>query len=275
MDYTVKTIAEIDDQLQAEATGKIENLSTSNQAEWKIWTWVLASAIRMFQVLQAAFISTINSMLVSSATGSKAWYASTIKNFELNNTLVVLPNGEAGYEISNPANRIVTHVAIIEDLENNKVLVKVAKTVDNITTALTEYERLMLFNYIESIKILGTYIELNSNLPDLIKYNITVYYDIAFDEATVQQSIIAALDNYRKSIDFNAIIYKQKFIDIFMHVPGVVTVNLNTLSAKIDGSETWTAIAVQYQLNAGYFNFMALDAQTNNSVLTLTPINEL
>jgi hypothetical protein len=57
-----------------------------------------------------------------------------------------------------------------------------------------------------------------------------------------------------------------------MQAEGVVSIKLNDFKGKPDADAEFANIDVVYQLAAGYYNYVAIDAETNPSVLTL--INE-
>jgi hypothetical protein len=270
--YNIQSIEDINSELQAQAEASIDGLSTSPVAEWKLWTYVMALAVRIMQVIQSKFVEEVENKLTFQRQGSRGWYAEMAKKFQYGYNLILKSDNTVGYEIDDPASRIVAVAAVIEETASGTVKMKVARFINGLLSEFTTEQRLAFSNYIESIKFAGTKIDITSTSADLIKYQITIYYDPAYNADLIKANVLQALNSYRESIGFDGYIYKQRLIDAIMGVSGVVTLDLVSLQSQKAGEPVFTDIGVKYELGAGYFNYTGENGE-NASVLTLTPIN--
>ena len=270
--YNVQSIEDINAELQTQANASIEGLSSSPVAEWKLWTYIMAFAVRILQVIQSKFVEEVENKLTFQRQGSRGWYAEMAKKFQYGHNLVLKSDNTVGYDIDDPAARIVAVVAVIEETVSGTVKMKVARLINGLLSEFTTEQRLAFSNYIESIKFVGTRIDITSNAADLIKYQLSVFYDPAFNADTIRAGVISALDAYRESIGFDGFIYKQRLLDAVMGIDGVVTIDLVSLQSQKAGEPAFSDIGVKYEIGAGYFNYTD-QAGENASTLTLTPIN--
>jgi hypothetical protein len=270
--YNVQSIDDINSELQVQANASIEGLSTSPVAEWKLWTYIMAFAVRILQVIQSKFVQEVDNKLTFQRQGSRGWYAEMAKKFQYGYNLVLKSDNTTGYDIDDPTSRIVAVVAVIEEPASGTVKMKVARVVNGLLSEFTTEQRLAFSNYIESIKFVGTKIDITSTSADLIKYHLNVYYDPTFNTDSIKASVLAALNIYKESIGFDGFIYRQRLIDVVMGVTGVVTTDLVSLQSQRSGEPGFTDIGVKYEIGAGYFNYTG-EAGENQSMLTLIPIN--
>jgi hypothetical protein len=270
--YNVQSIDDINTELQAQANSSIDGLSTSPAAEWKIWTYIMSLAVRIMQVIQAKFVSEVDSKLTFQRQGTSGWYAEMARKFQYGYNLIVKSDNSVGYEVDDPEARIVAAVAVVEEPTSGTVKIKVARLVNGKLNEFTTEQRLAFQNYVESIKFVGTKTDIVSQTADLIKYSLNVYYDPSFNSDLLSTNIQAALSAFRDNIGFNGFIYRQKLIDAVMQVEGIVTVDLVSLQSQKAGEAVFSDVGVKYEIGAGYFNYTDLSGD-NASVLSLTPIN--
>jgi len=273
-------INEIQEELNTEAIALMQakgvTLSTSAVAEWKIWTYIMAVAVKLVKVIINAFTADIMVKITNTRVGSLPWYASESKKFEYGNHLILLSDGSLGYLIPNPELRIISNAAVTENTETGDVYIKVCKINESgVLVKLDDAELLAFKNYINDIKTAGTKISIISYDADYIKYNMVVYYNLGYDPVALKAEVLAALETYKVNLDFNGTVYKYKLLEAILEVPGVVTVNTTLMQSRAyNGS--YTDMGTKTELASGYFNFASESGTPPDvSVLTMTPIDQL
>jgi len=267
MDTIPEDVGTIQQNIDNEALSKFPGLNTSDASEWRNWTYIFAVAIRSIQILIANFKQWIDDRLSYLRPGTIGWYAELAKSYQDGYDLIVKEDGSLGYAIEDPASKIISAVSVTESAEGF-VVFKVARTVNDILEPLTQDQLLRFKNYIELVKFVGTKTSSISISADTIFYNITVYHNPSFEASGIENTVLAVIDQFKQSIGFDGVIYKQKLIQAIMAVDGVGTVVLNSLDAMSFGG-TYEPVDVLYTLSSGYFNW------DEASTLTVTSISEL
>lgn len=262
-----ENVNDISQQLESEARAKFPQLSNSSVAEWKLWTGIMAIAIRAIQVVVDNFRAVVEQRLTYLRPGTLGWYVEISRSFQFGYSLQIKDDGSLGYTITDESARIVSAVAISES--EDAVVIKVAKTDGSNLIEFTPSERLAFQNYIESVKFVGTKTNIVSTAADMVRYQLVVYYDPAFDVSVLQTNIDQALISYKDNLGFDGVIFTQRLLQILLAVPGVVTLSLNSFTVAPSGGG-WSSIGLKYETQAGYFNY-----DYDNSSLVLTPVNEL
>lgn len=259
-----RTIKQIFEGITAELRVKHPTLSTSAVAEWRLLTWIIATAIHTFELLLDAFRLEIDAAADKITPGTVRWYVEQCKRFQNGHELLFnTQTAQLYYAKDDPASRIVSVVAITETSE--KLSIKVAKLdSQNKIVPLTADELYNFTGYIDSIKFAGIETLTTSTTADRLRYIVNVIYDPSIPVTTVRGSVLLALDNFRTSLDFNSILYKQRLVDAIMQVKGVVTVDLQQLARKGTSMADYTIIGVSDELESGYFDY------AEDSTLTLT-----
>ncbi|WP_297096363.1 hypothetical protein [uncultured Draconibacterium sp.] len=249
-----RTTQEIYDGLVAKKNEQIPELSDSQSAEWRLWLWVFAYGVYLFELVLDLLKSDVENLLSNKQAGSLIWYIDKAKEFQLNDSLVVNSKGILSYAVIDEEKQIVKHASATE--QDGELLLKVAKYDDNgdlVPLSLTNGEFLHFQRYIENVKFAGTSISITTLDADIINYDITVYYDPAYLPEAVEQAVIANLDAFRLELDYEGYFYPSDFVKAITSVPGVKTVKVNALTGT-QGVDT-EAIDVSYLVKAGYYNF--------------------
>jgi hypothetical protein len=250
-----RTTQEIYDGLAAKREEYIPEISSTSQAaEWRLWLWIFAYGIYLFELVLDVLKSDVETKLATKQAGSLEWYVDKAKAFQLGYSLTVNTKGILAYAIIDESKQIVKHASVSE--QNGGILLKVAKYDDNDALAplsLTNGEFLQFQRYIENVKFAGTDITVTTLNADVIDYDITVYYDPAYLPEGVNQEVLNRLESFRLELGFDGIFYSSDFVKAILEVTGVKTVKVNSLTGT-QGVNT-TAIDVSYSVEAGYFNF--------------------
>lgn len=234
---------EIIDNVQSDATlydptnttpSKRGLTSTSAVAIWRLWTFIVATAIGAFEQLLDIYQSTIEAKMIEAPAGTNAWLRSRVLLFQydavtpqyiqFNNT-----NYSFYYDVPNTALCIVTSCAVITN-PNKVVLVKVAKG-GSTPVPLSSLEKAALTTYLDYINFAGVYFELISADADFIMVGADIYYDGQFASVIVQ-NVKDAINNYVQNLPFNGLIVLSKLEDAIQSVQGVNDVVFSNVEAR-------------------------------------------
>jgi len=108
-----------------------------------------------------------------------------------------------------------------------------------------------------------------STNEDSLRYNLDVYFEPSVPTTIVRSNIQEALEQFKSSLGFDSMIYKQRFIDSVMSASGVVTCELKALERKGATDGDYIPVGIYSELEAGYFEY------DQDSVLTLKSVKEL
>lgn len=264
-----RTIKEIQEAIIEELTVCRSGLSPSSVAEWRLWTYVVAGAIHVFEVILEQFRTEVDAAADKITPGTVRWYVEQCKRFQNGHELLFNDTtAQLYYDQDDPAARIVDVVAVTEGKEY--LSIKVAKLNEqNKLVPLTTDELYNFTGYIDSIKFAGIETITVSTNADKVRYNAEVYYDPAIPVTTVRERVLTALDTFRSKQDFNSMFYRQRFADAIMKVVGVTTVEIKSLERKSNSMEGFVPVGIADELEAGYFDY------TDDSTLTLTLTSDI
>lgn len=251
-------------------------VSSSLVAEWKLWRDTIVNADYSFEVVQDVFKGDLQTYVDTQRIGTISWWADTALAFQYGDTLLINNEGILYYASIDSTKQIIK-LARAKEVESGgvvTVVIKVAKIVNDVVTALSSAEMLGFSDYMRSAKIVGTRLELISLPADTIHYEIDVIYNSEVPQTTVEANVLAALDALRTKRGFDPTFYRtaandsdgnpQGFENAIVSATGVVAVRVNVLNGTPSGGSP-TAITLGYELAAGYFNY------DEGSTITLTP----
>lgn len=264
-----RTIKEIQDTMKADLETNGIRLSDSAVAENKLWTFVVATAIHLFELTLDLFRKEIDLLTNKITPGTTRWYAEMCYRFQNGCELLFDPKTAMLYYSRDvPEARIISIVAITEG--NNKLTIKAAKKNDaGKIVPLSPDEKHNFSGYIDSVKFAGVQTGIISTTEDKIRYDMEVFFDPAVPVTTVRDNILAALESFKTTLGFDSMLYTQKLIDAVMSASGVVTVCLNSLSRKGNSDTEFKDVNVFTELESGYYEY------DGECILTLTSVKEL
>lgn len=256
-----RTIEEIQEVITGNAKQNISGLSNSKTAEWNLWASIVATAIHAFELIMELFAKEIDALTTRITPGTIRWYAEMCKRFQNGDTLA-FDTGTAllYYPKKDPAKQIIAVAAVSEKQDTaGAVSIKVAKKdAQGHIVELSPSELYNFKNYIDSIKFAGSRTEVNSTKADLIYYDLTVYHDTTKSSEEIRGDITKALEQFKVSIDFDGVLYRQKLLDAVMDVAGVTTCALNALEQhtyKDQDPSVWHSVDTHALLESGYFDW--------------------
>lgn len=265
-----RTINEIQNEMISSVQEKTGlTFSKSKVAEWRLWTYVFAAAIHAFEIILDMFRSEIDTLTNKITPGTIRWYAEMCYRFQNGYELLFDENkAMLYYPVIDPDAQIVKIVAIRE--EKNKLVIKAAKQdKDGKIIPLDLEEKYNFASYIDAIKFAGVDTNVISTSEDKLRYNLEVYFEPSIPASLIRQNILDALKEFKSSLGFDSMIYKQRFIDAVMGAEGVVTCNLLSLEHKGATDEDFLPVGIFSELESGYFEYDA------DSDIILKSIKEL
>ena len=260
-----RSVAEIQNQMLADLQANAPELhSVSQSAIYKLITYIVASAIHLFELILSDHKKDVDKVLKENRFGLLPSYILLVKNFQVDHDLVI-KDGVPAYAEIDEEKKIIQKVAVID--RGNGLKIKVAKLHDGLLCPLSDKEQLQLDNYLEKTKIAGTEIELVNLSADEIIYQIDVYFDAIYKSSEVQDNLTATLGAFRDKDDFDSYFNRNDFLEAIRSTTGVVDANIKVLQGK-QGANI-EDINLRYDVKAGYYNY------SDTSVLNMINANEL
>lgn len=275
-----RTIETIQESINGDVENKWNGISKSRSAEWKSWTFIVAAAIHAFELIFDLFRKEVDALTNKITPGTLRWYAEMCKRFQNGDKLEFDKNTALlYYPVKNEDRQIIKVASVSEGMEANALFIKVAKYKDNNTKEYCELEEDELANfrsYMDAVKFAGCNTEIISTYADLLCYSLVVYHDPAIPDKIIEEDVQKALNDFKDSIDFDGVVYRQKIIDAVMAVDGVTTCVLKSLrqhSYQSGDAGDWKEIDTHATLDAGYFNWSEMAG--NKCDLQVKTINKL
>jgi hypothetical protein len=258
-----RSVTEIYNQIIAEKASytELNDLNSNSQtAIWRLFCYIIAAAINVFEQLQDVFKTEIEGIVLNNYIGTAKWIKTKCDEFQYNATTPQLlelneSNTKIGYATVNENLRIITRCAVATDI-NKIVNIKVAKSEP--PTTLSAPEETALEAYLLELIPAGVNYNVVNVTSDKLYLAGTIYYDGQYS-STIQDAVELSINNYLANLDFNGSI---KVVDIQIAIR-------NTLGVKdIDITDIWLR-ANSLPLANG---FKMVDNGTL-SIIALTPVS--
>lgn len=280
-----RTVDQIKAQMLAEkqAQSSLNALSSTSQtAFWNLYIYLVAVAINIFEQILDLFKVDIETIAYNSYPGSPQWIKQQVLNFQYSATtpqnVTYNPvTNIIGYSTINTVLRIVTRCSV-NRFVNKIVVVKAAK--GTTPTALTTLEKNALQSYLYDIGFAGIDYNVVSNAADKLSLTGVVYYEGAYS-ATIQASVITAINTYLSNIPFDGIVTTNGVIDAVTNVAGVIDFAPTIIGVRKDSvvfanrsflyNLSSNINLVKYQTDAGYIVEETTSGQGFTNTLTFTP----
>lgn len=261
------------EQIKTDVTAKLQTsftLSTSATAEWRLWVHCMAYAIYMFEVTLDVFKSEMDADIKKTTAGTLTWYNDKCYEFQQGHELLFnTTTGLLEYGRIDEASRVIK-IASVNVNTGGILFFRVAtKDESGSIVPITNMQLINFKNYIDAVKFAGTKSTIISTDADLVRYEMTVYYNPATPVETIRTNVLAALEEFKTSQKFGGVIYRHKMLEAVTSVNNVITGKLTALTRKGTEDSEFIDIDTLAYLHAGYFNY------TDDSTLTLTSINDI
>jgi hypothetical protein len=232
--------------------------SPSATAIWRLWTFVVATAIHLHEVLWDTFRIELITIVNRGSFGSEGWLVRKAFEFQYDSVTpqvldVDVNTFEAKYVVEDPNLRIITR-ASCSSSPDGSIALKVVKGVSPNLVPLVTDELDAMKSYIDRIKMAGQRVNVLSNLPDRLYIDLDIYYDAQNNLNIVRNNIKAAINTYLNELDFDGVVYYQRVVDAIQSVPGVNDVVINEMAgrAQTDSFEARTIFIKDYFPSSGY-----------------------
>jgi len=256
----LRSLTDIHNELIAakEAEPKLAALnSPSRFAIWRLWLYVVATAIWTVEQLFVRHQSEVQALIDQNIFGSAEWFVQKVKAFQYGDDLVRnLETGGLTYETINPTKQIITHAAITVARGDIQVAtIKVAKTLNGEPNQLSPNELTAVRGYIDRLQPPGATIVVNSLPADIVRLSLDVYYNPLFDVQTLQTEVENVVQRYFDNLPFDAQILRSKIGDtILAGVSGVNDVVISLFEARAVGG-AFAPVERVYIPESGYIKF--------------------
>ena len=227
--------------------------SPSATGIYKLIEYLVAVALWVHETLWDRFVADVNALIAAAPAGTPGWYAARALEFQLGDTLSILPSGKPGYVAGTTGAKIVTRATAKENDLTGKLFIKVAKdgAAPGTLAALAAPELVQVQGYFALLRFAGTRLEVVSRDADRLQLTATIYYDPLLNVPAFTAAVVLAIQNYLAQLDFAGLVYVAKIEDAIQAVPGVADVQLVRVAART-GTAAPTLIPRVYETAAGY-----------------------
>ena len=208
--------------------------SDSHRAIWRLWAWITAVSIAIFEQLLDVFTTNIETTVSKSPAASTLWVQDKMFKFQYDATnpqVVQLINTIPQYPVIDETKRIITACSVTSGL-SNVVNVKIAKS--DPYQALSVGELSAARDYITTIGCAGITYTCISLDADRIYIDAEIFYKGQYS-AIIQQSVIDTLNNYLQTLsktNFDGSIKMSDLEAVIRNVAGVVDVVMNNVKTR-------------------------------------------
>lgn len=258
-----RTITQILTQMEDElaAQSSLSGLNSPSQtAIYRLWMYIMASAIYFHETLWDIFKTEIETIVDNAPIGTDGWVQQKCFEFQYDSVtpqVITLNDFVPSYNPVDESLRIITRCSV-KTLPNKIVSVKVAKSDPPVALAVAELNSLK--GYLDDISFAGVQYNAISLNADKIYLKASVYYNGQYS-TVIATTVIDAINEYLANIPFDGDIRIQKLIDAIQSVAGVKDVVIDDLAIRADvtlfANKTYllqnkTTLFNKYPMFAGY-----------------------
>jgi hypothetical protein len=246
--------------------------SGSKTAIWRLWTFVVASAIWVLEKLFDAHVLEVTALVEAMKPHTLKWYVLKAKAFRFGQALDLDTDR---YDDTGLTDAQITALTVVKEAaaieQNGKLVLKVAGrngSDEPVPLSIPQYNAFV--TYINEVKDAGVAIQVITFQGDRIRITMDVFYNplvLAPDGSRLDGLSIHPLKDaliaYFKAMPFNGVFVKSTLVDALQKVEGVIVPEVRfILAAKFD-TVNWQSVDVFYQPYAGYFTLQDVDLVVN------------
>lgn len=251
--------------------------SNSLYAIFRLFTFIIASAIFIHEGFFDQHSQEINTMIYNQKSGRVSWYKTMALNFQYGFDLVqdkdYFDNGNATQE-EIEASKIIKYSAVNESDNESRVIIKIAGETDGSLSHFTDLNQVEAIEaYFKEIKWPGKITIINYK-ADKLYLNIQIKRDplrLTHDGMDKgpdggNYPVVEALKEFMKELDFNGELKLSAMVDKMQGIPGVLDATvLSAQSAWIDPLLEGDGYGVPQPINiskvaeSGYFEIVTFD----------------
>lgn len=240
--------------------------STSKVAIWRLWVYIIAVAIWSLEKLFDLHRADIDRRLLELKPHTARWYRNKALAFQYGFDL--LPdsdkfNNAGRSEEQIEASKIVKYSAVVESLNEGRLIVKIATEQGDTLRPITEEQKRSFEAYLQEIKDAGVRLSVVNYKPDILHLRMKIVYDPLMLDGNGQsitnafKPVERAIKDYLKNLPFNGELVLAHLIDALQHEEGVKIPHLVLAQSKNinSGGEygAFETIEISKIPTAGYF----------------------
>lgn len=218
----------------------VTNMSRSAVSLWGLFAYAFAYCAWVLDVLFDLHKKEVEYELSLMPTHKISWYVNKVLDFQYGCSLIPETDQFDNSNLSDTqieASKIIKYCTIIQaDTIRNRLIIKVAKDHNGNIDQLSPEEISALQYYCNQFKDAGMFIRIISYQPDLIFFNLRIYYDpllltsSGFPITANGVFVEAAIRAYLKSLHGEFRI--ADFIDYLQKIPGVVIPHVDSIKTS-------------------------------------------
>lgn len=213
--------------------------STSKAAIFRLFTFIVAEAISLLELIFDQHKKEIDTKLANQKTCTLPWYRDMALKFQYGFDLVEDQDyfdntGATAEQIED--SKIVKYSAVDEATEDSRVIIKIAGETNNVLSPITPEEKEAFDEYIKEIRVAGVKVTVINYLPDKLFLNIQIQRDALVLDATGMSILYAtypvndAIMAFMKELPFNGQLKLSALVDKLQLLDGVL--DATVLSAE-------------------------------------------
>ena len=254
-----RTVAEIQEEIITNVNTDLPELTSVSQAAlWRLWTFIVATAIAVHEQLWDQKEIDLQAIADSAQVGTAQWLQAQALKFQYDagdpQVLTVVDFAPV-YPIVDESLQII-EVAAVNQQTNRRVIVKVAKD-DGVggLEPLAVDELTAFRSYIKQIQFAGTSVSVISSDADRLFMQMEIFFNGQYVQTDVSNNLKDAINTYLRNLDFDGIVNKNALIDVIQAVDGVEDVRMDLLRGRT-ASDTVGSIdnTTIFNLSAGIDN---------------------
>lgn len=235
--------------------------STSQTSIWRLWIFIVAACINVFEQLIDKFKVEIETTVENNYVGTAKWIRQKCLEFQYSavnpQVLEITDNTKIAFPVIDPSLRIVTRASVSTDL-NKRVTIKVAK--GEPPTQLVGAEPVALQAYFSELVPAGVYWQIVNAVSDKLYIEGEVFYDGMYS-ATIETIVPDAINAYLSSIDFDGLIKISDLENAIRSATGVIDIKLENVWLRANSIplanafkmiDTFTLVIISAVPYAGY-----------------------
>jgi hypothetical protein len=248
--------------------------SNSMYAIFRLFTFIIATAISIHEGFLEQHTLEINDKLANQKAGTLPWYRTMALRFQYGFDLVLdkdyFDNGSATTEQIEDS-KIIKYAAVNEAADSSRVIIKIAGEVNGVLTDFDDPAQVeAIEQYINEIRVAGVKVTIINYKADKLYLNLRIKRDVLLLTETGMNKLDAnypvneALLEFQKELKFNGELQLSTLIDKMQLVPGVLDATLLTAESSwiepaLGGYGVPQPIFISKVAESGYFEIVTFD----------------
>ena len=230
--------------------------SGSKVAVWRLWAYLTAYAIWMFEKIQDTFKSEVSELIAATRFGTLQWYQEIALLWQYGDAVQYI-NYKFQYAATDTTKQIIKRSAAVAI--NGQIRLKVAKLSGSTPVKLSSGELVAFNSYVTDLKPPGEPVVVISEDPDLLKLYAEIIYNpqvLNADGSSINDPSIFpvhdAINAYLAGIIWDGKFNSRKWQDAIQAVEGVIDVIPGNCYGKANAAPAYDAISSNYYSVAGH-----------------------